>query len=129
MSVSVEDDDYLFTELIRNTAYDSGSNIDPNADARHPPSVVNFVQKRFGSISSFYTENVQQRESTGIDGFTRLNTLRQALRVLDASGWERSFHQKIFHENFLNAIVKILFKKDPPGSFERAYPRLLVLVQ
>lgn len=127
MSESVQDDDSLFTELIRNAAYDRGKSMDQYADVTHPSSVLNFVHKRFGSLNSFYNENVSVKSDNTIDGFSRLNNLRQALRVLDSSGWERSFHQKIFHENFLNAIVKILFKKDPPGSFERAYPRLLEL--
>jgi len=28
-------------------------------------------------------------------------------------------------ESFLNSVVRVLFKTDPPGFFERSYPRLL----
>lgn len=62
---------------------------------------------------------------TKIDGFSRLRRLRAGLAALDRSGWERSYHQRVFHEEFINAIVRVLFKTDPPGAFERSYPRLL----
>lgn len=32
---------------------------------------------------------------------------------------------KKFQESFLNSVVRVLFKTDPPGFFERSYPRLL----
>jgi len=31
----------------------------------------------------------------------------------------------LVQESFLNSVVRVLFKTDPPGFFERSYPRLL----
>lgn len=33
--------------------------------------------------------------------FDRMNQCRTALERLDANGWKRSYHQRLFHEDFL----------------------------
>ena len=38
------------------------------------------------------------------DGFSRMEKCRYALRVLDDSGWKRSFHQREFHEAYIRAV-------------------------
>ena len=38
------------------------------------------------------------------DGFSRMEKCRYALRVLDQSGWKRSFHQREFHEAYIRAV-------------------------
>lgn len=125
------DDDAMFHELVRqsnDTKQDDS--IDP---LQHgiSDSIVRFLKGRFGSISGFYTSDllsIAQGPSTvlgEINGFSRLDKLRVGLAALDRGGWERSYHQRLFHDSFTNAIARVFFKTDPPGSFERSYPRLL----
>ena len=33
-----------------------------------------------------------------MNGITRVNECRKALEALDRRGWDRSFHQRLFHE-------------------------------
>ena len=41
--------------------------------------------------------------STQETGFTRMQRCRDALAKLDEKGWKRSFHQRLFHDDFLKA--------------------------
>ena len=85
-----------------------------------------FLTHRCGSVENFLAGTRGHLESSGgIDGFARLKKLRRALAALDRGGWERSYHQRLFHEHFITSIVRVLFKTDPPGAFQRAYPRIL----
>ena len=61
------------------------------------------------------------------DGFTRMADCRRALDVLDAMGWNRSYHQRMFHDNFIRASARVFFKADPPGAFSRAHQMILDL--
>ncbi len=67
--------------------------------------------------------------STGenrVDGFKRIELCRKALNALDIK-FQRSFHQRMFHDNFIRACARVFFKPDPPGSFARAHQALLDL--
>lgn len=129
MSFPVEDDDCILQDMVNKAKIDSMLNNRPDVDDTHSQSVVSFLNKRFGSVSAFYNDskNINEETNTTKNGFTRIKKLRSALAALDRGGWERSYHQRCFHEQFLNAVTKTLFKTDPPGSFERSYPRLLEL--
>jgi hypothetical protein len=59
------------------------------------------------------------------DGFARIQQCRDALDSLDRQGWQRSFHQRMFHENFIRACARVFFKTEPQGSFARAHQAIL----
>jgi hypothetical protein len=61
------------------------------------------------------------------DGFIRMQQCRDALDALDRQGWNRSFHQRMFHENFIRACARVFFKTEPQGSFARAHQAILDL--
>jgi hypothetical protein len=86
-----------------------------------------FFSEKYGSVKNFmHGKSAHEAAAQGSsNGFTRLKKLRRALVALDRGGWERSYHQRIFHEHFITSVVRVLFKTDPAGSFERSYPRLL----
>ena len=86
-----------------------------------------FFSEKYGSVKNFmHGKRMHEAAAQGSNnGFTRLKKLRRALVALDRGGWERSYHQRIFHEHFITSVVRVLFKTDPAGSFERSYPRLL----
>lgn len=90
-------------------------------------SLRTFFSEKYGSVKNFmHGKTAQEAAAQGSNnGFTRLKRLRRALVALDRGGWERSYHQRIFHEHFITSVVRVLFKTDPAGSFERSYPRLL----
>jgi len=59
------------------------------------------------------------------DGFSRMQQCRDALSAIDGQGWNRSFHQRMFHDHFIRSCARIFFKTEPPGSFARAHQAIL----
>lgn len=43
-------------------------------------------------------------------GFQRMATCRKALEALDRRGWERSYHQRYFHDHFIRACSRVFWK-------------------
>ena len=123
--MDVEDDDAVFAEYVSAVSLQKHGASSAAVDGNMSKNVVAFLEKRFGSVSHFYTDT--ERTKTGVNGFDRMENLRKALNALDRGGWERSYHQRVFHESFLNAVVRVLFKTDPPGFFSQSYPRILEL--
>jgi hypothetical protein len=66
---------------------------------------------------------VQQAEQP--TGWSRLARCRRALDALDRTGWQRSFHQKQFHDSFIQASMRVFWKTEAPGSFSRDYKAIL----
>lgn len=54
-----------------------------------------------------------------------MDMLRKALATLDTGGWQRSFHQKLFHDKFLCACSRVFWKTERPGQFARDHQRIL----
>ena len=58
-------------------------------------------------------------------GFQRIQKCRQALEALDRRGWARSFHQRMFHDNFIRACARIFWKREKHGVFAKDHQRIL----
>lgn len=67
--------------------------------------------------------SAQQAEQPS--GWTRLARCRRALEALDRRGWQRSFHQRQFHEYFIRASMRVFWKPEPPGQFSRDHRAIL----
>lgn len=48
--------------------------------------------------------------ATSGDGFKRMANCRKALEALDRRGWERSYHQRYFHDHFIRACARVFWK-------------------
>jgi hypothetical protein len=59
------------------------------------------------------------------NGFKRMALCRKALDAIDRGGWERSFHQRQFHDNFLRACTRTFWKTEPHGEFARCHQEIL----
>jgi hypothetical protein len=59
------------------------------------------------------------------NGFQRMQKCRQGLEALDRRGWQRSFHQRMFHDNFIRACARIFWKREPHGVFAKDHQRIL----
>ncbi len=64
-------------------------------------------------------------EATSSNGFMRIDKCREALNSIDRQGFQRSFHQRLFHDHFIRACARIFWKTEPPGSFARSHQRIL----
>lgn len=59
------------------------------------------------------------------NGFKRMKLCQSALEAIDRGGWERSYHQRLFHENFLRACTRVFWKTEPHGEFARSHQKIL----
>jgi hypothetical protein len=50
---------------------------------------------------------------------------RTYLGKLDKLGWNRSYHQRLFHDDFLKACTRSFWKLEPPGQFARDHQKVL----
>ena len=66
---------------------------------------------------------IERQEKTPFD---RMDDCRNALAYLDKCGWNRSYHQRLFHEDFLKACTRIFWKLEKPGQFARDHQKVLV---
>lgn len=64
-------------------------------------------------------------ESRTGSGFQRIQRCREALEALDRQGWQRSFHQRLFHDHFIRACARIFWKTEKPGAFARDHQKIL----
>jgi hypothetical protein len=69
-----------------------------------------------------YMRTVTQVKNSG---FANMQKCRQALEALDRRGWQRSFHQRLFHDHFIRACVRIFWKREPDGAFARDHQSIL----
>ena len=64
-------------------------------------------------------------EQQTCNGFQRMQKCRQGLEALDRRGWQRSFHQRMFHDNFIRACARIFWKREKHGEFAKDHQRIL----
>ena len=93
---TVRIDDNFFTEYLTNSCSAVQHDEYDEAHSGMTKTAREFLKKKFGTISRFYS-NITTADTADINGFSRINTLRKALAALDRGGWERSYHQRIFH--------------------------------
>ena len=68
---------------------------------------------------------LQKTKATTGNAFARMQLCREALEGLDRLGWQRSFHQRLFHDNFIRACARIFWKTEAPGSFAKDHQKIL----
>jgi len=94
--MEARDDDYIFGDYISVSSVCSSVVNEDTVHNKMPQSVRDYLKKRFGSIARFYS-GIPVAEPSDVNGFSRIKDLRKALSALDRGGWERSYHQKLFH--------------------------------
>ena len=95
-SGAVRMDENFFAEYLTNSCSAVQHDEDDEAHSGMTKTARNFLKKKFGTISRFYF-NITTADTADVNGFSRINTLQKALGALDRGGWERSYHQSIFH--------------------------------
>ena len=65
------------------------------------------------------------RSTTTVTPMDRMKHCRKALERLDNAGWKRSYHQRLFHDDFLKACTRTFFKTEPPGTFAKEHAKIL----
>lgn len=68
---------------------------------------------------------MQHVVSSESNGFKRIEKCKRALEALDTCGWQRSYHQKMFHDTFMRACARVFWKTEKPGQFARDHQKIL----
>lgn len=72
------------------------------ARAAKPPETT--TTKHLSGLAS-RIRSVRPRDASRITPQMRMNQCRQALERLDVAGWKRSYHQRLFHDDFLVSCI------------------------
>lgn len=59
------------------------------------------------------------------DPLEYMELARTYLAKMDTMGWNRSYHQRLFHDDFLKACTRSFWKLEPPGQFARDHQKVL----
>lgn len=78
------------------------------------------------SYSSGLSDQSVKFHELAPNGCHYIRKVREALETIDNCGWNRSYHQRMFHEQYLKASVRCFFKLYPPGSFQRFHQKILM---
>ena len=79
------------------------------------------------ALTAMQQFNKRRKVDRNTTAFDRIAQCRRSLEALDRQGWNRSYHQRQFHEQFIRACARIFYKTEPPGAFQRDHQRLLQL--
>ena len=82
---------------------------------------------RTALVQAFTHQFISVQSGSRCDGWARMQKCRQALDAVDRMGWQRSFHQKQFHDQFMRASARIYWKAEKHGQFQRDHKRILEL--
>lgn len=88
-----------------------------SVEMRHAPMALNALRNRLKLRSL--------RKDKRVSPLERMQHCRKALDRLDNAGWKRSYHQRLFHDDFLKACTRSFWKTEPPGSFARDHGKVL----
>ena len=59
------------------------------------------------------------------DPLEYMELCRTYLAKMDTQGWNRSYHQRLFHDDFLKACTRSFWKLEKSGQFARDHQKLL----
>ena len=81
------------------------------------------VQSQKNALRNRLSKSI--KSTTSVTPMDRMTHCRKALERLDVAGWKRSYHQRLFHDDFLKACTRTFWKTEPPGSFARDHGKVL----
>jgi hypothetical protein len=92
------------------------------------PALEQRLSKRLSEIAS--NSNGSDKRARGAKEVRKepmeyMQLCRAYLAKLDTLGWARSYHQRLFHDDFLKACTRSFWKLEPPGQFARDHQRVL----
>lgn len=86
------------------------------------PALQQRLSTRLREASGTRARGAREAKKEPMDYMT---LCRQYLGKLDTMGWARSYHQRLFHDDFLKACTRSFWKLEPPGQFARDHQAVL----
>jgi hypothetical protein len=89
------------------------------------PALEQRLSRRLNEISNSSDKIVNGAKEVRKEPMEYMQLCRAYLAKLDTLGWARSYHQRLFHDDFLKACTRSFWKLEPPGQFARDHQRVL----
>jgi hypothetical protein len=89
------------------------------------PALEQRLLKRLNEISNNSDRRAFGAKEIRKEPMEYMQLCRAYLAKLDTLGWARSYHQRLFHDDFLKACTRSFWKLEPPGQFARDHQRVL----
>jgi hypothetical protein len=89
------------------------------------PGLQHRLQKRMELASARNDEWAFGAREAKKEPLEYMQLCRTYLAKLDKLGWNRSYHQRLFHDDFLKACTRSFWKLEPPGQFARDHQKVL----
>jgi len=87
------------------------------------PALQRRLQERLrGSVAEKWAPGAKEAKQ---DPLAYMQLCRKYLAKLDTLGWNRSYHQRLFHDDFLKACTRSFWKLEPVGQFARDHQKVL----
>ena len=87
------------------------------------PALQRRLQERMrGSLAEQWAPGAREPKR---DPMEYMQLCRRYLSKLDTMGWNRSYHQRLFHDDFLKACTRSFWKLEQPGQFARDHQKVL----
>lgn len=81
------------------------------------------LEKRMqGAVANAWAPGAKEAKRQPLE---YMQLARTHLAKLDTLGWNRSYHQRLFHDDFLKACTRSFWKLEPPGQFARDHQKVL----
>jgi hypothetical protein len=100
---------------------------EPAAAAAQPlmPALARRLQQRLSAVGSMGEKWAPGAKECRKNPLEYMELCRKYLAKLDTRGWNRSYHQRLFHDDFLKACTRSFWKLEPPGQFARDHQKVL----
>ena len=79
-------------------------------------------QRQLGKLAGNWAIGAKEAKR---DPLEYMQLCRKYLAKLDTLGWNRSYHQRLFHDDFLKACTRSFWKLEAPGQFARDHQKVL----
>ena len=91
------------------------------------PSLANRIKKRQNAVNSLQAgvEWAAGAREVKREPLYYMQKCRDYLSKMDTMGWNRSYHQRLFHDDFLKACTRSFWKLEKPGQFARDHQKVL----
>ena len=91
------------------------------------PALEQRISKRLSDIAHTSERFEHGAKELKQEPMHYMQLCRNYLAKLDTLGWSHSYHQRLFHDDFLKACTRSFWKLETPGQFARDHQRVLRL--
>ena len=91
----------------------------PTSTPQFVPALQQRIDRRLSNIAIHSDRMEHGAKEVRQEPMHYMQLCRNYLAKLDTHGWARSYHQRLFHDDFLKAFTRSFWKLEKSGQFAR----------